>query len=172
MRTEHASRPVQKLGKPVMLKANSEKGVFHANSSCCQQAACSLFSSSEISWTETWDTIETAGVEAIPEVAVEAGVAIETAVEVEAEVVVVSDVAEAVDMNDPAAETVSVIMAEEGSTFAKDFYHKSAVIGNRSHSSDREMDTLKKCWRPLKENPNDFDAWTRLLQCVEQLVCL
>lgn len=32
------------------------------------------------------------------------------------------------------------------------------------------MDTLKLCWRPIKENPGDFDAWTRLLQCVEQLV--
>uniref|UniRef100_A0A915AYC5 Pre-mRNA-processing factor 39 n=1 Tax=Parascaris univalens TaxID=6257 RepID=A0A915AYC5_PARUN len=40
---------------------------------------------------------------------------------------------------------------------------------SRSRSEDHEMDTLKLCWRPIKENPGDFDAWTRLLQCVEQL---
>ncbi|VDN05248.1 unnamed protein product [Thelazia callipaeda] len=41
---------------------------------------------------------------------------------------------------------------------------------SRSHSSDRETsDLLKLCWKPLKEDSRNFDAWTHLLQYVEQL---
>uniref|UniRef100_A0A0R3RQ86 Suf domain-containing protein n=1 Tax=Elaeophora elaphi TaxID=1147741 RepID=A0A0R3RQ86_9BILA len=41
---------------------------------------------------------------------------------------------------------------------------------SRSHSSDRETtDLLKLCWKPLKDDSRNFDAWTHLLQYIEQL---
>ncbi|KAM3717272.1 Pre-mRNA-processing factor [Dirofilaria immitis] len=37
-------------------------------------------------------------------------------------------------------------------------------------SSDRETtDLLKLCWKPLKDDSRNFDAWTHLLQYIEQL---
>ncbi|VIO98235.1 Uncharacterized protein BM_BM3562 [Brugia malayi] len=41
---------------------------------------------------------------------------------------------------------------------------------SRSRSSDRETtDLLKLCWKPLKDDSRNFDAWTHLLQYIEQL---
>ena len=36
-----------------------------------------------------------------------------------------------------------------------------------SHSMER---ALREYWRPVKENPHDFDAWTTLLKIVEKQV--
>lgn len=46
----------------------------------------------------------------------------------------------------------------------------SNSIYSRSRSNDRESEYLKVYWKPLKEDSRNFEAWTRLLQYVEQLV--
>ncbi len=41
----------------------------------------------------------------------------------------------------------------------------------RSRSPAAERDNiLQICWKPVKEDAGNFDAWTHLLQCVEQMV--
>jgi pre-mRNA-processing factor 39 len=38
------------------------------------------------------------------------------------------------------------------------------------NSAERSL--LKEHWRPVKENPYDFDAWTALLKIIEKLACI
>uniref|UniRef100_A0A914W2K5 Suppressor of forked domain-containing protein n=1 Tax=Plectus sambesii TaxID=2011161 RepID=A0A914W2K5_9BILA len=40
---------------------------------------------------------------------------------------------------------------------------------DRSRSRSADRDVLEICWKPVKEDPTNFDAWTHLLQCVEQM---
>lgn len=51
-------------------------------------------------------------------------------------------------------------------------------MGDRDHGRDRdrsergrstERDVLAICWKPVKEDPTNFEAWTHLLQCIEQM---
>ncbi|VDN54785.1 unnamed protein product [Dracunculus medinensis] len=40
---------------------------------------------------------------------------------------------------------------------------------SRSSSNDRDPDAIKMCWKVIKEDYGNFDAWTQLLSYVEQL---
>jgi hypothetical protein len=40
----------------------------------------------------------------------------------------------------------------------------------QASAADREV--LEICWKPVNEDQGNFDAWTHLLQCVEQMVRL
>uniref|UniRef100_A0A915DJI4 Pre-mRNA-processing factor 39 n=1 Tax=Ditylenchus dipsaci TaxID=166011 RepID=A0A915DJI4_9BILA len=60
-------------------------------------------------------------------------------------------------------------MGRERSNSPDRRHRKRSRSRSRDNNDSFEKNMIKECWKPVKDNPYDFDAWTRLLKLVEKV---